>query len=129
MKISYVGLNSLDSTEREIVKKLVSSYSDKINRYGGIPSLRVFLKLYKKQGKEKYSMHARLEVKKEVIDAKVYDWDIRRTTHAIMQKLLNGLEHKFHRDQQKQQKFHPKKGKRGFGKNIKMKLKGLVKFI
>jgi hypothetical protein len=76
----------------------------------------------------KYVFNTQLNIEKEIFSASSSGWDLRKTIHRIMKKLINAVEHKFHIEGQKQQQFHPKKAKRGFGKSIKLKIKGLVKF-
>tara|TARA_Y100000310_G_C20072125_1_gene529881 strand:- start:56 stop:448 length:393 start_codon:yes stop_codon:yes gene_type:complete len=128
-KVNYVGVNSLSRTEGGILKKLVMKYLKQLDRSVPKANVRFHVKLYEIGGKLKYSFHARLSVGKDVLSSEAVDWDLRRAVHKVMKKLLTAVEHKLHKEGQKQQKFHPKKAKRGFGKSIKMKLRGLVKFI
>ena len=128
-KVNYVGINSLNRTESGILKKLVMGYLKQLDRSAPKANVRFHVKLHEIGGKLKYSFHARLNLGKDTLSSEAADWDLRRTVHKVMKKLLTAVEHKLHSEGQKQQKFHPRKAKRGFGKTIKMKIKGLVKFI
>ncbi|MBT3262374.1 hypothetical protein HN992_02410 [Candidatus Woesearchaeota archaeon] len=127
-KVNYIGLKSLDATEGEILKTLVLKYLVKLDRSLPNGNVKFHVKLHEIGGKVKYSFHARVKAEKEILGSAADDWDLRRTVHKVMKKLLSSVEHKLKLDGQKQEKFHPKRAKRGFGKSIKMKLKGLVKF-
>lgn len=129
MKITYVGLDFLDNTEKELLKKLVSKYSSKFDRKVKNSSLKFHVKLHEVGGNLKYSFHVHLSFGKNAISVEYADWDLKKTGYKVMEKLYTAAEHKFHEEGQKQQKFHPRKGKKGFGKAVTMKLKGLVKFI
>lgn len=129
MKINYVGLNLLDRTEAESLKKLVSKYSSKFDNTVQNSSLKLHVKLHEIGGKTKYSFHVHLSFGRKAISVEHSEWDLKKTGHKVMEKLHNAVEHKLHIEGQKQQKFHPKKGKKGFGKSIAMRLKGLVKSI
>ncbi len=129
MVVNYVGLNSLEGIDRERVKKIVSKYDLDIQRLGIKNNLKFHVKTYEIGGRVRYSFRTHLSVGKDVLNSEAEGWTIKTNVHSAMKKLLTAAEHKFHVMGQKQQKFHPKKGKDGFGKRVKMKLKGLVKFI
>jgi hypothetical protein len=123
--VRYIGVNSLEVFEREIMKKLVMDYMVKLNRILHNPNARFHVKLLRVNGKMMYSFSVRLKIGKEFMSFNVEDWDMRRTVRKVMTKVLNAVEKELKIKGQKQQKFHPKKAKRGFGKYVKM-MKGLV---
>jgi hypothetical protein len=125
-KVRYIGINSLEVFDREILKKLIMDYMVKLDRILPNASLKFHVKLLKIKGKILYSFHVRLKIGKEVMGFNVEDWDMRKTVRKVMIKVLNAVEKELKIKGQKQQKFHPKKAKRGFGKYVKM-MKGLVK--
>ncbi|MBT3866156.1 hypothetical protein HOF78_03605 [Candidatus Woesearchaeota archaeon] len=129
MAVSYVGLNSLDGIDRERLKKVVSKYNSDIRRFGAKNNLKFHVKVHEVGSKVRYSFRAHLNFGKETLTSEVEGWDLRKNVNSVMKKLMTAIEHKFHLEGQKQEKFHPKKGKDGFGKRVKLKLKGLVKFI
>ena len=128
-RVNYVGLDSLEREEKEALNTIVLNHASKLDRILPNLNLRFHVKLYDIGGKVKYSFHARTKIGKETLLAEAADWDMRRTTHMAMEKLLTAVEHKLHVQGQKQQKFHPKKAKRGFGKNVKLKMRGRAKSI
>lgn len=129
MAVSYVGLNSLDDIDRERLKKIVSKYNSDLRRFGSGNNLKFHVKLHEVGGRVRYSFRVHLSAGNEVLNSEVEGWDFKKNIHSVMRKLMTAVEHRFHLEGQKQQKFHPKKGKDGFGKRVKLKLKGLVKFI
>ena len=129
MAINYVGLNSLDDIDRERLKKVVSKYDSDLRRFGAKKDLKFHVKVHEVGGRVRYSFRVHLSFGKETLNSEVEGWDFKKNIHAVMKKLMTAAEHKFHLEGQKQEKFHPKKGKDGFGKRVKLKLKGLVKFI
>ncbi|MBT4576820.1 hypothetical protein HOM13_01725 [Candidatus Woesearchaeota archaeon] len=129
MAVNYVGLNSLDEIDRERLKKIVSKYGVDIKRLGIKNALKFHVKTHEVGGRVRYNFRTHLSVGKDVLNSEVEGWTIKTNVHSVMRKLLTAAEHKFHVMGQKQQKFHPKKAKDGFGKRVKMKIKGLVKFI
>jgi len=122
-------LNLLDHDEKDILMAIVSRHSKKLDRALPGANLMFHVKLHEIGGRMKYSLHSRVKVGKEMLAAEAADWDLNRTTHKVMEKLMNSVEHTLHTEGQKQQKFHPKKAKRGFGKNIKLKLRGRAKIL
>jgi len=114
--------------DRDIVKKIVIKYMEKLDRILPNANLKFHAKLKKVRGKVMYSFHVMLKIGKEFMSFKADDWDLRRTCHKVMKKVLNAAEKEFKVGGQKQQSFHPSRAKRGFGKYVRMKLKGLVKW-
>lgn len=129
MAISYVGLDVLDSTDCGRLKKIVSKYNSDISRIENKSDLKFHVKTYEVGGRVRYSFRVHLSIGKEVLNSEIEGWDFKKDVHAVMEKLMTAVEHRLHLEGQEQQKFHPKKGKDGFGKRVKLKLKGLVKFI
>jgi hypothetical protein len=77
----------------------------------------------------KYSFHARVDGPQFAAKADAVDWDMRRTVHKVMQALENELEHKMKKHGQKQERFHPKKAKRGTGTSVKLKLRRRARLL
>jgi len=125
----YLGIKSLNKIDQDKIKNLVLNYMEKIDRYFVNYNFRMHIKVYKVGGKDKYSFHGKIDCPDFLFAADAVDWDLRRTVHKLMKKILNGLEHEFHKHQQKQQRFHPRKAKRGTDKRVKLKLRGRARLI
>ena len=128
-KITYVGLNLLDHNEKDSLMAIVGQHAKKLERIVPKANLMFHVKLHEIGGRMKYSLHSRVKVGKEMITAEASDYDLHRTSHKVMDKLMNGIEHKLHTEGQQQQKFHPKKAKRGYGKQVKLKLRRRAKIL
>ncbi len=128
-KVNYVGLGVLDKTDQERLKKLVSKYYSRLSRKFSVGDLKFHTKTADVSGRTRYRFQARIIHGKDVLNAESEVWTLRKGIHLVMRKLITAVEHKFHLEGQKQQKFHPKRGKGNFGKSVKLKLRGLVKFI
>lgn len=127
-KIEYVGLNSLEKADSVMLDTIVSRYLDKIDRALPGSKVRFHAKLHDIGGRVKYSFHAKVKAFNDLLRVEATDWDLNRTAHKTMEKLVTAIEHRMHAEGQKQQKFHPKKAKRGFGKQVKLKMRGRVRF-
>tara|TARA_Y100000310_G_C20668295_1_gene808840 strand:- start:2171 stop:2614 length:444 start_codon:yes stop_codon:yes gene_type:complete len=127
--LRYVGIRSLAKLEQDKVKTLMLKYMEKLDRYFVNYNCKIHLKTHDVEGRPNYSFHARIFNPDFLFSAKADDWDLNKTVHKLMKKVLTEAEHKFHKGEQKQQKFHPKKAKRGTDKRVKLKLRRRVKMI
>ena len=126
--VQYVGLKSLGDAAGE-VQTLVERYMEKFDHDFPDHQMIVQTKLHNIGGRVKYSFHIRLDHPGMLAKADAVDWDLRRTVHKMMKALENEVEHKFKTHAQKQERFHPKKAKRGTDTRIKLKLRRRAKMI
>ena len=73
--------------------------------------------------------NARIESPDMVLKSDASDWDLRRTVHMLMKALENELKRRFKTEGQKQERFHPKKAKRGTDTRVKLKLRRRTRII
>ena len=96
--VRYVGLKNLTLLEQATLRKLAEKHYDKIYRNfkGNIVDLVLHIKTYDVQGRKKYSLHAKVEAPaKKVFTAKDADWDLRKVTQAVFDKLREELKKEF----------------------------------
>lgn len=95
MPIQFIGLNSLEKKESDVVRGLAVEYYDRILR--DLPQALLVLntKIYDQEGKKKFSLHARINAPGIVLVTEAADWDLRRTVHKVMKKMERELQHKF----------------------------------
>lgn len=120
--IQYVGLKALGD-DAMTVQTLVERYIGKLERDVPNCQLIVHTKLHDVGGRVKYSFHVRVDGPQLIAKADAVDWDVRRTVHKVMQALENELEHKMKKQGQQQEKFHPKKAKRGTDTRVRLALR------
>ena len=120
--IQYVGLKDLGDDASQ-VRDLMEKYSEKFDRDFVGHTLIVHTKLHNVGGRVKYSFHARIDHPQMLAKADASDWDLRRTVHKMMKALENEVEHKFKTHVQKQERFHPKRAKRGTDTRVRLKQK------
>ncbi len=107
IKIIYAtGIDELSEKEKQLVDKLLNEYYVKIKRQlKNEFFLEFHIKEYKKTGerwltkKKKFSVHVKINADK-VYEADYGDWDLARTIHKVMNKLMNEIEHKTHSSNQ-----------------------------
>ncbi len=126
--VQYVGLKKLGD-DASVVQTLVERYMEKLDRDFPNHQMILHTKLHNVGGRVKYSLHVRLEHPQMVAKADAVDWDLRRTVHKVMQALENDIEHIFKIHAQKQERFHPKKAKRGTDTRVKLKLRRRAKLV
>ena len=119
--VQYIGLKQLGG-DAGVVQTLLERYMEKLDRDFPNHTLLFHSKLHNVGGRVKYSFHARLEHPQMVAKADAADWDLRRTVHKVMQALEQEVEHKFKIHAQKQERFHPKKAKRGTDTRVKLNM-------
>ena len=95
MQVQFVGLRDLTQEEANLISTIVESYKLKFER--DIPdfTLIVRIKKLRKLGKQKFSIHTRLQNPTNILVSQAADWDFSRTIHKSMKKLENELQHKF----------------------------------
>ena len=120
--VNYKNLNQLGD-DASTVKTLVSRYMEKLERHLPYYDLLIYTKLYKTQGRPKYSFTARVESPDVILKSDASGWDLKTTVHKLMKALENEMEHRFKTSGQHQEKFHPKKAKRGTDTHIALKQK------
>jgi ribosome-associated translation inhibitor RaiA len=118
--VRYVGLKALGDQE-SVVKTLVERYMEKLERDLPYYDMVVHVKLYKEEGKPKYFFQARVQSPDVKLRADAVDWDLRRTVHKVMKRLETEMNHTFKNDAQPQERFHPKKAKRGTDTKVKLR--------
>lgn len=95
MPIQFIGLNGLEKKESDIIKGLAVEYYNRVLRDLPQALLVLQVKIYKEEGKQKFSMHARINHPSIVLAAQAADWDLRRTVHKVMKKIERELQHKY----------------------------------
>ncbi len=128
VEIQYIGLKDLND-DAGAVQTLVERYAEKLDRDFADSTLVVHTKLHDIGGRVKYSFHARLDHPSVLVHADAVDWDLRRTVHKLMKALENEAKHKFKMHVQKQERFHPKKAKRGTSTRVKLALRRRTRLI
>ncbi len=94
--VKYSGLDSLNLLEKAKLRNIIESRYTKISRILKEPSdLSINLKLHEKEKKKKYSIHGRLECASKVFSAKAFDWDIKKVSHEITNKIESEVRKKF----------------------------------
>ncbi len=128
MPIEFIDLKILNEEEIPILNKLVKEYYTKFERDLKNPKLIIHFKKYKKSGNQvKYSIHSRIDSPSIILSANAHDWDFARTLHKVFKKLEQEFQHKFKTEGQKQERFHPKRSKRGTDTRVKLRLRGKIR--
>jgi len=113
-RINLKGIEELKKDERFQLNKIVNSYYDKIVRSlgdGEDLELNIKIKVYQKSGKgkieenshkkKKYSVQIQVKNSIKNLDSSASDWDLNRTMHAALKKVLEEIEHRFHISEQR----------------------------
>lgn len=100
---NMINVEILNDKERIIAKKLFNEYYLKVQRLvKNSFSLKVHIKEHEKEGKKrKLSINAKVICSGKVFTANAFDWDLARTIHKVMNKILNEIEHHYHVSEQK----------------------------
>lgn len=94
--IKYSGLNDLDLMEQTKLKNIAEKEYDILKRmYNNIMDLSINIKVYDKEKRKKYSVHARIEGPSKIFSASDADWDINTVTRSVLIKLRNELQKQF----------------------------------
>jgi len=112
--ISVRGIEDLSEEQKKIVDKLFNEYYNKIQRQlKNITSLEVHIKNYESAGKEnkekKFSIHIRVMSSTKNFEGDASDWDLARTLHKALNKIMNEIEHRFHPSEQHEGVRSPQK--------------------
>lgn len=126
--VRYVGLKDLGDDAVD-VQRLVERSLGKFERSLPFFDLIIHIKLYRHQGRPKYTFTGRIDGSNIVVKADASDWDLKKTVHMLLSALENKTEHLIKREGQHQERFHPKKAKRGTDTRVKLKLRGRSKMI
>ena len=91
------GTGMLSDEEKKKVNELLERYHQKIQRhFDEAVFLELHVKEYNIEGtRKKYSLHVRLHGTKGRLEADAHDWELARTVHKVMKKLLEEIEHMF----------------------------------
>jgi len=104
IKIYLEGMDKLDDNQKQLVNKLLNEYSKKIQRQlKNFITLSFDLREYEKSGKEKkakkFSVYIKISGTKN-FEANYADWDLARTVHKTLNKIMNEIEKEFHSSDQ-----------------------------
>ena len=96
--IQAEGTEILTEEQKQIVNRLLNEYYKRIKQQlKNLTSLEFHLKEYKKDGKgKKFSIHIKAIAPTTIFEGDASDWDLARTTHKALNKIMNEIEHKFH---------------------------------
>lgn len=88
----------LTDEEKKTVEAILDKYHQKIQQHFDEPIfIELHVKEYNTEGTaKKYSLHVRLHGASGVIEADHHDWNLSRTMHKTMDKLMNEIESRFH---------------------------------
>ncbi len=119
--VNFIGIKQFDTDESRVIKTLVQRHMEKIERI--IPGYKLVFhtKLYKTQGKVKYSFNGRVTNPNIRLHSEAADWNLSTTVHKVMKKLFNEAKKQCRVGSQPQEKFHPKRAKRGTDTRIKLR--------
>lgn len=87
MKVDYKDTSMLTEQEKTILQNIIEEYSQKIN----VEELIIDLKVVNKGGKRK---RYTIIVNAKDYHAKVEDWDLSKTVHKALKKIINEINHK-----------------------------------
>lgn len=112
--ISVRGIENLSEEQKKLVDKLLEEYYNRIQRQlKNITSLEVYIKEYKIVGKEnkekKFSIHIRVMSSTKNFEGDASDWDLAKTLHKALNKIMNEIEHRFHPSEQHSSIRRPQK--------------------
>ena len=95
------NVSLLDDEEKKIMDRLLLEYSKRIQRLiKNDIIIEAIIKFYNTEGtRKKYSFHVMVHGI-HYFEADYSDWDLARTIHKTLNKLLNELEHRFHSSDQ-----------------------------
>ena len=96
--IHAAGIDTLNEKQKQLVNRLLNEYYKKVQRQLKNEVFFEFhIKNYEKDGKsKKFSIQIKVVVGIQVFEAKASDWDLARTIHKVMNKVMNEIEHKLH---------------------------------
>ena len=95
MKGKFVGLNDLESDEKDLFENLCVDHCEKFEKHFGRflktdNEINLRIKKYDKDGNRvKYSLHLHLPIQKADLSASADDWDINLVCKEVFSKLHN----------------------------------------
>ena len=99
--IKFVGLNDtkLNPYQKYTVKKIASNEAFKLQRkINNELNLVIHLKDYDKGGKQKFSIHLRIETPGQMISSEQHDWDLETALRKTFNNAKNSVKKKFRGD-------------------------------
>ena len=99
--IKFVGLNDtkLNPYQKYTVKKIASNEAFKLQRkINNEMNLVIHLKDYDKGGKQKFSIHLRIETPGQMISSEQHDWDLETALRKTFNNAKNSVKKKFRGD-------------------------------
>ena len=99
--IKFVGLNDtkLNPYQKYTVKKIASNEAFKLQRkINNEMNLVIHLKDYDKGGKQKFSIHLRMETPGQMISSEQHDWDLETALRKTFNNAKNSVKKKFRGD-------------------------------
>jgi len=99
--IKFVGLNDtkLNPYQKYTVKKIASNEAFKLQRkINNEMNLVIHLKDYDKGGKQKFSIHLRIETPGQMISSEQHDWDLETALRKVFNNAKNSVKKKFRGD-------------------------------
>ena len=99
--IQFIGVKDLEPMEQETVQRLSTENYEKIKRdLKNITSLKVHVKLHKKEGeRKKYSIRLLAEFPGRAIESKrAHDYELPRALHKAFNDIRTQIHHKMHTD-------------------------------
>ena len=96
-KIKLVGLDDFDVLEKSIINDIANKSYNKVLRDVKNAVLVLHAKKYSKDGtRNKFSIHARVESAETLVaNSEASDWKLEKALHKTMEKIENGINHKF----------------------------------
>ncbi|MBT6774689.1 CBS domain-containing protein [Candidatus Woesearchaeota archaeon] len=99
--IKFVGLNDtkLNPYQKYTVKKIASNEAFKLQRkINNEMNLVIHLKDYDKGGKQKFSIHLRIETPGQMISSEQHDWELETALRKVFNNAKNSVKKKFRGD-------------------------------
>ncbi len=99
--IQFIGVHELEPMEQEAVQRLTTESYAKIKRdLKNITSLKVHVKVYKKEGEQKkFSLHVQAIFPGGTIESnRAHDFELARAIHKAFNDIKERVNHKFHSD-------------------------------
>lgn len=103
------GTDLITEKQKQLINRLLNEYYQRIQKQlKNEVFLEINIKLYEKTGKpatkpdksNKFSIHIRIDSSTKTFEADYADWDLARTIHKVMNKIINEIEHNFHSSDQ-----------------------------
>jgi len=94
VNIQFVGLNKLDSLDKDSVDALTFKYINKIERRFDIASFKVHVKKHEKSGHtSRFEVKIKAVINKKIFEVEKNDFDITKLMHKSFNALTNEIKH------------------------------------